>query len=134
MGISLIMVNSVEKVSNRKKVCPIHIKCSHNGEYKRFPTKAFIEPKYWKEGEVSTRCPDYTNIQKIITSIINRVENNSLPIPPLFEQNQIVDYLDYKTKEIDDLVQLVQRKIDLLKEYRQSLISEVVTGKIKVTP
>jgi type I restriction enzyme S subunit len=38
-----------------------------------------------------------------------------------------------KTKEIDDLVQLEQMKIDLLKEYRQSLISEVVTGKIKVT-
>jgi type I restriction enzyme S subunit len=49
------------------------------------------------------------------------------------EQNKIVDFLDSKTKEIDDLVQLEQKKIDLLKEYRQSLISEVVTGKIKVT-
>jgi len=51
----------------------------------------------------------------------------------LDEQNEIVEYLDSKTKEIDDLVQLEQKKIDLLKEYRQSLISEVVTGKIKVT-
>jgi type I restriction enzyme S subunit len=51
----------------------------------------------------------------------------------LSEQNDIVEYLDSKTKEIDDLVQLEQKKIDLLKEYRQSLISEVVTGKIKVT-
>ena len=64
MGISLIMVKSDVKVSNGKKVCPIHVKYSHNGEYKRFPTKVFIEPKYWKEGEVSSRCPDYTNIQK----------------------------------------------------------------------
>jgi type I restriction enzyme S subunit len=53
--------------------------------------------------------------------------------PPLIEQLQIVEYLDSKTKEIDDLVQLEQKKIYLLKEYRQSLISEVVTGKIKVT-
>jgi len=53
--------------------------------------------------------------------------------PPLTEQIEIVEYLDSKTKEIDDLVQLEQKKIDLLKEYRQSLISEVVTGKIKVT-
>ena len=49
------------------------------------------------------------------------------------EQKLIVGYLDSKTKEIDDLVRLEQKKIDLLKEYRQSLISEVVTGKIKVT-
>jgi type I restriction enzyme S subunit len=48
------------------------------------------------------------------------------------EQLQIVKHLDIKTKEIDDLVELEQNKIDLLKEYRQSLISEVVTGKRKV--
>jgi len=59
--------------------------------------------------------------------------NFSIPLPIESEQNQIVDYLDSKTKEIDDLVQLEQKKIDLLKEYRQSLISEVVTGKVKVT-
>ena len=56
-----------------------------------------------------------------------------IPIPSKNEQLQIVDYLNLKTKEIDDLIQLEQNKIDLLKEYRQSLISEVVTGKIKVT-
>lgn len=54
-------------------------------------------------------------------------------LPPVNEQLQIVEHLESKTKEIDDLVQLEQKKIDLLKEYRQSLISEVVTGKIKVT-
>jgi type I restriction enzyme S subunit len=54
-------------------------------------------------------------------------------IPKYKEQIKIVEYLDSKTKEIYDLVQLEQKKIDLLKEYRQSLISEVVTGKIKVT-
>ncbi|MCA0387451.1 MAG: restriction endonuclease subunit S [Bacteroidetes bacterium] len=53
--------------------------------------------------------------------------------PPIPEQTQIVTYLDEKTKEIDDLLNIEQKKIDLLKEYRQSLISEVVTGKIKVT-
>jgi type I restriction enzyme S subunit len=51
----------------------------------------------------------------------------------LEEQVCIVDFLNSKTKEIDDMVQLEQKKIDLLKEYRQSLVSEVVTGKIKVT-
>jgi type I restriction enzyme S subunit len=56
-----------------------------------------------------------------------------LLLPPVKEQIEIIENLDSKTKEIDDLVQLEKKKIDLLKEYRQSLISEVVTGKIKVT-
>jgi type I restriction enzyme S subunit len=55
-----------------------------------------------------------------------------LIIPPIQEQEQIVQYLDKQTKEIDDLVSMEQNKIELLKEYRQSLISEVITGKIKV--
>ena len=48
------------------------------------------------------------------------------------QQQQIVEYLDKQTEEIDTLIQLEQKKIDTLKEYRQSLISEVVTGKLRV--
>ena len=55
-----------------------------------------------------------------------------LNLPPLNEQKQIVDFLDRKTQQIDELIATEQRKIELLKEYRQSLISEVVTGKIDV--
>jgi type I restriction enzyme S subunit len=55
-----------------------------------------------------------------------------LIIPSVKEQQEIVEYLDKHTKEIDDLVSMEQKKIELLKEYRQSLISEVITGKIKV--
>ena len=55
-----------------------------------------------------------------------------LNLPPLKEQKRIVDFLDRKTKQIDELINAKQRKIELLKEYRQSLISEVVTGKIDV--
>jgi type I restriction enzyme S subunit len=52
--------------------------------------------------------------------------------PPFNEQKQIFEYLNIRTKEIDELVLMEQKKIDLLKEYRQSLISEVITGKIDV--
>ena len=55
-----------------------------------------------------------------------------LNLPPLKEQKQIVEYLDQKTQETNELIAAEQRKIELLKEYRQSLISEVVTGKIDV--
>jgi type I restriction enzyme S subunit len=55
-----------------------------------------------------------------------------IPLPPLSEQKQIVDFLARKTEQIDELIAAELRKIELLKEYRQSLISEAVTGKIDV--
>ena len=63
---------------------------------------------------------------------IKFVENFQIPMPPKQEQVQIADFLDRKTQQIGTLLSAEQRKIELLKEYRQSLISEVVTGKIDV--
>ena len=54
------------------------------------------------------------------------------PILKISEQLKIVEYLDEQTQLIDSNIEKEQLKIDLLKEYRQSLISEVVTGKIDV--
>jgi type I restriction enzyme S subunit len=70
------------------------------------------------------------NTQPLITGTI--VKNESIPYPPLSEQEQIVSYLDEKTSQIDKTIDIEKKKIELLKEYRQSLISNVVTGKIKV--
>ena len=55
-----------------------------------------------------------------------------LVFPPVHEQDKITNFLDRKTGQIDELIAAEQRKIELLKEYRQSLISEAVTGKIDV--
>ena len=55
-----------------------------------------------------------------------------LVFPPVHEQDKITNFLDHKTGQIDELIAAEQRKIELLKEYRQSLISEAVTGKIDV--
>jgi type I restriction enzyme S subunit len=60
------------------------------------------------------------------------IKNFNISFPKLDEQQDIVEYLNKHTKEIDDLVSMEQNKIELLKEYRQSLISEVITGKINV--
>jgi len=55
-----------------------------------------------------------------------------IPLPPISEQQQIVEYLDKQTQLIDKTISIEENRIELLKEYRQSLISEVVTGKRKV--
>jgi len=55
-----------------------------------------------------------------------------LGLPPILEQNKIVEYLDEQTKKIDKTILIEEKKIKLLNEYKQSLISEVVTGKKRV--
>lgn len=60
------------------------------------------------------------------------IENLVLSIPSESEQQQIVEYLDEQTGLIDKTISIEEKRIELLKEYRQSLISEVVTGKRKV--
>ncbi|MCH4552201.1 restriction endonuclease subunit S [Aestuariibaculum lutulentum] len=53
-------------------------------------------------------------------------------IPPLNEQNEIVNYLDNGTQKINSAINLKQKEIEKLKEYKGSLINSVVTGKVKV--
>lgn len=60
------------------------------------------------------------------------IANIRFPLPPLSEQQAIVAYLDEQTALIDKNIELESQKITTLKEYRQSLISAVVTGKICV--
>ena len=55
-----------------------------------------------------------------------------MPIPPLSEQHAIVLYITEKTAKIDILTSKLQQEIESIKEYKQRLISDVVTGQIKV--
>lgn len=67
---------------------------------------------------------------KLSQSNLNAVK---LPNPPIEEQDKIIDYLN---KEIDKLMPLVRksmRTITLLRERKQIIINEVVTGKVKVS-
>ena len=61
------------------------------------------------------------------------LNNFIIPYFSVEEQTAIVNYLDRKTAEINAKIARTQRIIELQKEYRTTLISEVVTGKIKVS-
>lgn len=63
----------------------------------------------------------------------NSVENFVLPIPrSLDEQTEIVFQIENQTQEIDDLINMEKQKMELLNEYRKSIISEVIKGEIRV--
>jgi len=55
-----------------------------------------------------------------------------MPIPPLPEQQNIVNYLDYETSKIVKLLVAIRESIALLKERRSALITAAVTGQIKL--
>ena len=60
------------------------------------------------------------------------IKKLSIPIPPIQEQQEIASYLDKRCAQIDASISKAQKEIELLQEYKQSLITEVVTGKRKV--
>ena len=57
---------------------------------------------------------------------------NINPTPPLNDQQKIVSFLDTETTRIDKLISKQEKLIQKLKEYRSSIISHAVTGKIDV--
>ena len=77
-------------------------------------------------------CDSISYGAKMPRTAVDDILNAKIPIPLDQEKFQIANFLDHKTQQIDELISAEQRKIELLKEYRQSLISEAVTGKIDV--
>ena len=55
-----------------------------------------------------------------------------VPFPSFDEQQQIADYLDSKCSEIDTLIADKKRQLDILADYKKSIIYEYVTGKKEV--
>lgn len=55
-----------------------------------------------------------------------------IPVCPIEEQRAIADYLIQNCKQIGELIKKNSAEIQKLKEYRQSLIYEAVTGKIEI--
>jgi type I restriction enzyme, S subunit len=63
---------------------------------------------------------------------VEKIQNLTIPVPSLKEQTVIVHRIQIETQCIDNTISKIEREIELMNEYRTALISEVVTGKIKV--
>ena len=61
-----------------------------------------------------------------------QTKNIIITVPPIEEQNQIVGFIKNQTERIQTISAKTQQEIELLKEYKTALISEVVTGKVDV--
>lgn len=73
----------------------------------------------------------------IIDSRLRLYPNRFYPFPiicpPIEEQHAIVSYITERVAKIDSLIEKLYKEIECIKEYKQRLISDVVTGQIKVS-
>ncbi|EOA7301038.1 restriction endonuclease subunit S [Enterococcus faecium] len=60
------------------------------------------------------------------------ISNWIVPYPPMDEQNRIVEFLDVKTTQIDNLIDKKEQIITEIEAYKKTLIYEYVTGKKEV--
>ena len=56
-----------------------------------------------------------------------KYSNLEIFLPSLTEQRRIVNFLDQKTEQIDELIRIKERRIELLQEQRTALVNQVVT-------
>ena len=67
-----------------------------------------------------------------LTLSFDELKKQLVVVPPQDEQHAIVAYIDEKCQKVDTLITELQAEIDYLKEYKQRLIADVVTGQVNV--
>jgi type I restriction enzyme S subunit len=109
-------------------VSPAYYTCKLKGVNKEFFSKAIRSKSY---------VPFFTQYSKGIRVgqwDLNPFALKSIPffLPPIDEQQAIVSYIEEKCQKIDKLASELQSEIDYLKEYKQRLIADCVTGQVNV--
>jgi type I restriction enzyme S subunit len=107
-------------------VSPAYYVCDLN-----FPCKEFFSIAIRSKAYI----PFFTQLSKGIR--VDQWDLSSIALksiyfaePPIEEQQAIVDYINAKTAKIDGLIADLSAQIEKLKEYKQRLIADAVTGQI----
>lgn len=100
----------------------INPKRNENSKYYYYLLKGF--EKQIQAAKTGSAMPNLQK-SKFINLVFSFTSN-------LKEQNEIVKYLDNETKKIEKQIELINKKVELLKEYKQSLIYEAVTGQLEI--
>lgn len=102
----------------------------------KFTPSSKIEPRYVSYWAQSKFFWDQVRSGVIQSTIQNfsatKYKDLSILIPSMGEQKRMADFLDEKAGELDRFVKSNKKQIELLKEYRQKIITAVVTGKYKI--
>lgn len=85
----------------------------------------------------SVYCQNQKSCSKLKLKVVHissfEIGNIKVFLPPLNEQQEIVNYLDKKCSEIEKTISEKQKQLETLEEYKKSLIYECVTGKKEIS-
>ena len=97
----------------------------------RDPTlAAFLDLFYRAMDDRKLLSPLYSGLRNTIPP--SRLLGIKTPVPPEGEQNAIIKFVDEATIDMNLAISMAQREVGLLREYRNGLIADVVTGKVDV--
>ena len=98
------------------------------------PNREILYEKYLYQyaRQFGLELRQYAKGLKVFRFNTNDLKRLFIAIPSIEEQINIANYLDSETIHINSLISKYKEEINLLKEYKTSLISEVVTGKVDV--
>lgn len=100
-----------------------------------------MKPKNFKRAYTNYLLKGYSFIEEFYrngrgivadlwTTRYDEMKNIKIPIPPIEEQIAIANFLDNKTTKIDTAIAQKEKMIELLKERKQIIIQNAVTGKV----
>jgi type I restriction enzyme, S subunit len=112
-----------ETISFQRSVCFLRPKKNINSNFLHYLLRSNTSQIQFK---------NQTNLSTIGGVYMGDIVETYLAVPPVEEQIEVSDSLDIKLLQFEKLLSNETKRIELLKEYRQSLISNVVTGKIDV--
>lgn len=100
------------------------------------PDRIKLDGKYlyyfFKSIAFSEEANQYINSNTQGNIGIEALYRTRITVPSLYEQKEIISYLDEKCAEVNNITTNIRKRIGKLKEYKKSLIFEVVTGKREV--
>ena len=103
---------------------------------KASPNKSKLLPKFLNYLTLTNWYDDWKEISYSQATIQNigadKYSNMYIILPPIFEQKEIIFYLDAQCEKIDSLIIKKQQAIDTMQKYKKSLIYEYVTGKKRI--
>lgn len=110
-GFNAVYANFMDRLRVSSEVTSMYIQYMFVAMYQNDITKLYIKQT--------------TGIQNL--SLTELLDRECFPVPILTEQKSIVDYLNKQCERIETIVAEMERQVDIIRQYKKSLITETVT-------
>jgi type I restriction enzyme S subunit len=135
----ILLARSGATVGKSFQFCSVdrNERCCYAGYLiKASPNEEIILSDFLYNYTLSSNYENWKNSIFIKATIENisadKYANLLVTLPPINEQKRILEHIKTETKTLDIAISKAEREIELIKEYREAMIAEAVTGKMKL--